>query len=402
MLLSAIFLTAANAIGLHQHSERACPDQELMQECMGICRVEYNYCRLLCETDYCLSICQRQYDECNDACPCGADCPAGCAGCDNPICPIVTTEEIATTTVEITTTVAPTLPPPYLYVIMPKMSESYLYSGNTTSALYEAAFQGDHKKYTRRSVTAMIQNVVYIFGGEFDNRKIAYLSDCSFVEVSARLNSNYSSGAAAISLDDGTKALICFEEHANYDSCELFDGKKAVQTHSTNLPHLHGALGMYYGQPTTMGGWHKEGKGKTETYTPEGWRQIVDHPKKIAGHSLIGLPNGSMLLVGGKSNKEFQPGLWILKKVNGADKWESFGELKMAVSHPSTMIIDSSIFVFPGAGAVVDDVKQYPLQRIDFIDESLETISDVEHIGDHENYNYMPVLFFTSDMYCLK
>ena len=33
-----------------------------MQECMGICRVEYNYCRLLCETDYCLSICQRQYD----------------------------------------------------------------------------------------------------------------------------------------------------------------------------------------------------------------------------------------------------------------------------------------------------------------------------------------------------
>ena len=91
----------------------------------------------------------------------------------------------------------------------------------------------------------------------------------------------------------------------------------------------------------------------------------------------------------------------IWRVENGKKFFEKFHHFQ-AVSHPSTIIIDSSIFVFPGAGAVVNDVKQYPVQRIDFIDESLETISNVEHIGDHENYNYMPVLFYTSDMYCVK
>ncbi|CAG5104993.1 Oidioi.mRNA.OKI2018_I69.chr1.g1737.t1.cds [Oikopleura dioica] len=51
------------------------------------CPLDYNYCKILCETDYCISICEREYDLCNDNCPCEKNCPFGCEGCDNPICP---------------------------------------------------------------------------------------------------------------------------------------------------------------------------------------------------------------------------------------------------------------------------------------------------------------------------
>ena len=36
-------------------------DENLQEECNDICRVDYAYCRLLCESDYCLSICERSY-----------------------------------------------------------------------------------------------------------------------------------------------------------------------------------------------------------------------------------------------------------------------------------------------------------------------------------------------------
>ncbi|CAG5108118.1 Oidioi.mRNA.OKI2018_I69.chr1.g3641.t1.cds [Oikopleura dioica] len=64
-----------------------CPDEELQAECNGLCRADFNKCRLLCETEYCLSICDREYSGCLDNCPCGANCEQGCVGCDSPLCP---------------------------------------------------------------------------------------------------------------------------------------------------------------------------------------------------------------------------------------------------------------------------------------------------------------------------
>ena len=46
---------------LTEIKEENCPDSELQEECDSLCRVEYNQCRLLCETELCQSLCSEEY-----------------------------------------------------------------------------------------------------------------------------------------------------------------------------------------------------------------------------------------------------------------------------------------------------------------------------------------------------
>ncbi|CAG5104800.1 Oidioi.mRNA.OKI2018_I69.chr1.g1554.t1.cds [Oikopleura dioica] len=68
-------------------ADEPCPDADIQVECIGLCRAEYNRCRLLCETEYCQSICDREYQNCRDYCPCGEKCKEGCVNCEHPMCP---------------------------------------------------------------------------------------------------------------------------------------------------------------------------------------------------------------------------------------------------------------------------------------------------------------------------
>ncbi|CAG5109750.1 Oidioi.mRNA.OKI2018_I69.chr2.g4245.t1.cds [Oikopleura dioica] len=80
-----------------------CPEADLYEECEAKCRLDYNKCRLLCETDFCLSLCVQSKDECMKSCPCGEYCPFGCYGCQNEICPRTTSAQISTTIITTTT-----------------------------------------------------------------------------------------------------------------------------------------------------------------------------------------------------------------------------------------------------------------------------------------------------------
>ena len=80
----------------------------------------------------------------------------------------------------------------------------------------------DDLDYTKDSVSAVIQGRLYFFGGAADRKrvinffykisklfKISYLNDeCTFVEISARLNFNTLRGHAALAIDDGNQGLI--------------------------------------------------------------------------------------------------------------------------------------------------------------------------------------------------
>jgi hypothetical protein len=71
-------------------------------------------------------------------------------------------------------------------------------------------------------------------------------------------------------------ALICFGY--NIKSCEIFNGTSAVLSpFSTNWTHVYGGLGLYSGQPTTVGCSNEE-HNKTETLSPSGWTALSDHP----------------------------------------------------------------------------------------------------------------------------
>ena len=73
--------------------------------------------------------------------------------------------------------------------------------------------------------------------------------------------------------------LICFEEAKPYSSCELFDGEKLSRTFSTSYTHQLGKLGLYKGNPTTVGSSESDGFRKVETLSVDGWTLLADHPK---------------------------------------------------------------------------------------------------------------------------
>ena len=75
-------------------------------------------------------------------------------------------------------------------------------------------------------------------------------------------------------------ALICFGfdelNMRNLKSCETFDGASVVlMTSLTNWTHDEGGLGLYEGQPTTIGCGY-EAHNKIETLSISGWTTLPD------------------------------------------------------------------------------------------------------------------------------
>ena len=89
----------------------------------------------------------------------------------------------------------------------------------------------------------------------------------------------FSSGSAALTLDDGIKGLICFDRD-DYNRCEDFDGEFSTEIFSSNYCHWGGGLGFYEGKPTTVGADYGYGKNKVETLGSSGWITLTDFPKR--------------------------------------------------------------------------------------------------------------------------
>lgn len=65
-------------------------------------------------------------------------------------------------------------------------------------------------------------------------------------------------------------------------SCDIFNGTEVARTFSTSFPHLRGGLGLYNGQPTTVGNQQELSTfGRTETLTSKGWSLLLNHPKSV-------------------------------------------------------------------------------------------------------------------------
>ena len=82
-------------------------------------------------------------------------------------------------------------------------------------------------------------------------------------------------------MQDGQAALICFEKDAPYKKCEIFDGSASVAQASSTYAHHGGKLGMYKGNPTTVGSWvgYNGGNNRVETFKAGSWSSLANHPK---------------------------------------------------------------------------------------------------------------------------
>ncbi|CBY31937.1 unnamed protein product [Oikopleura dioica] len=240
-------------------------------------------------------------------------------------------------------------------------------------------------RYTYTAVHAVVKNQLHIFGGHFNSRKVARLDDCKFVELPITLFNDYESMiSAALSIDGGSSALICFDIDSE-KNCEIFDGATNTKASSTAWNHIQGGLGHYKGLPVSVGG---ELSNKAEMLTEEGWIDLPDHPAvfEIGSHSLVGLPSGSLLLLCGFVDR------WLEQSWRLTDNvWTQLVDLE-PTSTTTSIQIDSSVYVFSGQFGM-----NYPIQRIDL--EGDEIIGTTV-VCFHEFKQWYPILFLTTRDYC--
>ncbi|CAG5102927.1 Oidioi.mRNA.OKI2018_I69.chr1.g532.t1.cds [Oikopleura dioica] len=223
---------------------------------------------------------------------------------------------------------------------------------------------------------------------------IGKLDGCNFVELSIRLNFRYYHDSAAVAFDDGAIALICFPGYSPIESCEIFDLTSATPTHSTQYTHTYGKLGIYQGNPITVGSYYSSGTKKVEVYNPTGWFSMPDHTRNIYAHTLTGLDDGSLILAGGydMTQDSFSKNIWMLK--NGS--WDIIGLMKMNYYLASAIRIESEIFIASGRPA--ENVGNYPVERIIFEDNQF---IETNIIASHDSSNYIPVLFAVEIDFCI-
>jgi len=421
-------------------------DQEINNECLAVCDAEYFDCSKNCENSDCLRKCAEEVIACENSCPCGADCPAGCIdcpehplcadecedaqlnnndykicvnkaiyeldfclktcppeiGCHNScyenytqmlfLCPCIEQQTTTTTQISTTTTQITPIEPSdvFILVIPTSVDESYLQSGDGSSQV-SATINAPENYYADYAAYALVNGKLHIFGGNYPWTKIARLDDCTLNELTVRLNEQRYFGQAALSIENGKKALICFGLSGDIrKTCEIFDGSTTVSTFAADRTHREGGLGLYKNQPTSVGCYDAKHQ-KAETLYATGWTALPDHPKRISLHSLVSLENQSMLLIGGayygNNGYAVQSGIWQLKDEN----WNQIGELLQADHSGSAIYIGRSIYYFgPFSKAI---------QRLDFTE--TEDLQTVAQIGNQPDNFYYPVLFQTASNYCI-
>merc|ERR1712127_389684 len=310
--------------------------------------------------------------------------------CQINICPVDSAECLQPCS-ESTTTV--TIPPGdvFILVIPNLIDESYLQSGDGSSQISATinAPENADNYYAEYAAHALVNGELHIFGGASDSYKIARLDGCSWNELPSRLNEGRTEDHAALSIENGQKVLVCFGRSGDTrKSCEIFDGSSTALNFTANYTHRSGGLGLYNNQPATVGCYDAEHQ-KAETLSATGWNALPDHPLQISSHSLVGLDNGAMLLLGGYdwgSGGEAQTGIWQLKE----DQWSRIGEFSKPAIDGSTFAVSRSIYFFEYTNSI---------HRID-IDENDE-LEAVEEIGIQSGNYWRPVLLQTTNDYCV-
>ncbi|CBY30704.1 unnamed protein product [Oikopleura dioica] len=289
-----------------------------------------------------------------------------------------------------TTPVTP-LPKDHIAIFTRPALASYLINkeGTTSSG---PQITGPSDRFIR-SKSAIIANIPYMFGGIVKPRRIAYLDSCAFVELNVELNNDYYDSHAALAYNAGSNALICFGNADNaYNYCSDFDGTTVRTRPSTTYSHRYGGLGFYGGTPITVGSYYPDGNKKCEVFHGSGWTTLDnDHPSDVYGHSLVGLENGHVLLIGGVDNNGWHNTIWRMR--GGQTGWESYGSIQEAVRGASTIILDKSIFVIGGSNR-----DYYPYQRVDLTEDGSFEKSAL--LGYNHLNGWEPLLLIVDANFC--
>jgi hypothetical protein len=287
----------------------------------------------------------------------------------------------------------------YIMVIPNDLSASYIINGDGSQrSNVQLTWPEDDtgNYYASRARFAIVADQLHLFGGgaydSLGKRRIARLDGCEIVELSARLTDICAEGHAAIAIEDGSKALICFGDTYPSNNCDVFDGSTVVTTFSTSYAHKNVGIGYYNNQPTTVGNDFAEGAGKVETLGPNGWTSLPDQHSYTHNHALVGLSNGDLLVIGGTNAVDVLDTIWRLS----SGTWTLAGQLHRPVYFGSAIIDGNSVYSFAGWNDAFD--SNYPIERLDLAEDG--TIERAVHFGDQDQASMHPILFITDVNTC--
>ena len=144
--------------------------------------------------------------------------------------------------------------------------------------------------YRSNTPYALVKDELFIFEGRALDKKVrksekieenifknlvTKLEGCTWKTMSTKLINKMSGGSAALTIDNGEKALIFFPEDGGR-KCEIFDSEQSVSTHSTSTSHNYGKLGFYKGKPTAVGGTKK-----VETFNSYRWSTLPEFSRSL-------------------------------------------------------------------------------------------------------------------------
>ncbi|CAG5110233.1 Oidioi.mRNA.OKI2018_I69.chr2.g4653.t1.cds [Oikopleura dioica] len=230
-------------------------------------------------------------------------------------------------------------------------------------------------------------------------------------------------GHSALAIDDGSKALVCFGfpngptyDYNDWFKCDIFECSSpencsTTPTFSSLHPHYAGGLGSHMGEPVTVGTSSRAESPEdplvdsreqykiAEKLTEDGWIRIENHPVGSDGHSFLTLPSGKLLLLGGVVrvegyDRDLQDEIYELDL---HEYWNVVGKLQEFIYGGSSMLVDNSIFLFPGQ---CPD-GSCPIQRLDLVDEAIDSVDIIgNHTFEPEGWgaSYFPQLFYTEQL----
>ncbi|CBY15440.1 unnamed protein product [Oikopleura dioica] len=215
-------------------------DQEINNECLVVCDGEFFECTKNCENSECSRKCIDELDVCEKSCPCGADCPTGCVDCpEHPLCEdecedaqlnneeyqICLNEAIYELDICLKTC------PPDIdchNLCYARYSQQLFtcpcFGKETTTTTTDVStvtttttdltpieprkINAPRNDYADEAAHALVNGKLHIFGGRYDDTKVARLDDCTLNELTVRLNEERDFGHAALSIENGKKGKI--------------------------------------------------------------------------------------------------------------------------------------------------------------------------------------------------
>jgi len=332
---------------------------------------DLDFCLKRCSNDVsCHRSCYNDFESNLEDCPCMKNCPSGCPCEDSSKCER------------------------YLQVISDLELDRVNYLIGSEGAFLDQRYYSTPEPrvgsngYLYKAGHAMLKGQLYLFGGDYDFRRVSILNGCEFIDFEHKLLTNFDAYFGSVAVQNDAEVFLCFRNNPS-KTCEVFDGRTSrIEKKESNVGHYRGALGIYENQPIAVGAWSATEGMKVEILGDSAWEFVQDHPETHYSTGVVTVPEG-ILSVGGYSyaTNAAMKAVYLFSNL----QWSHVGELNYATRYNTVFALGSKIFSIAG--------NENPYQSEKFVWDG-ESVTDNEMVMGHGRQFTRPVVWESEPGQC--